>query len=261
VSDADREALRSVWRRLRQRYDWQLVDDEEVFLDEALALKVELLSQRRTTPREVVTPWEAVFAAYSVRMYRGIWRREERAAQELWTYFVALALARGATYVDAEDIAQEAVLRVLDQLPTLRRPHCLIGWGRMILRTVWDWLARQRKHEMPLQQATDEQPKQYADSFDLSEVVEQRMISQELSDLLAQALPIKLEREVLVLWALMGDKPREIAALLGIDARRVSVAKYRALKHLHKHPTVMQRLQDLRAADGGRPDQGDPNDE
>lgn len=255
MSDADREALRSVWRRLRQRYNWQLVDDEEAFLDEALALQVELSSQQRTTPRE------AVFAAYSARMYRGIWRREERAAQELWTYFVAQALARGATRADAEDIAQEAVLRVLDQLPTLRRPHSLIGWGRMILRTVWDWLARQRKHEMPLQQATDEQPKQYADSFDLSEVVEQRMVSQELSDLLAQALPIKLEREVLVLWALMGDKPREIAALLGIDARRVSAVKYRALKHLHKHPTVMQRLQDLRAADGGRPDQGDPNDE
>src|SRR5687768_14178927 len=108
---------------MAQRYNWTLVDDEAAFLDlveaELSALADDHSALDRARP--------AVWCAYSRLLYRGLWRREERAAQELWLVLERMAVKAGITQLQAEELAQETIVRVLKKLATLRSPQSLLS--------------------------------------------------------------------------------------------------------------------------------------
>lgn len=220
-----------------------LVADEDAFLDSARQALLALRSDRPWNERARL----AVVRAYGLLLYRGLWRREERAAQELWLACYRLALNRGWSPDDAEEVAQETIARVLDKLDSLRTPESVIVWATMICRTVQLERAKQRAAELPPPQPDEETTgaAEPAGPVDVAASVEQDLVFRDLADLLRSKLDNPLERAVLMRIVLFGDHPRDVARDLGLPLHRARVAKHRALKRLHADDETVRRLREL----------------
>lgn len=239
MSETNRSDLRAIWRQLAQRNNWTLVRDEAAFLDQVIDEFGRLTDagtrdqlQRRALER-----------AYSVLLHRGLWQRDERAAQELWLAFVRTGLRRGDTRDDAEEHAQEAVVRALEKLPDLRSPQSLLAWAFTILRTVRRERALGNHDGVPSQ--NEERLYETADSANLATEVAQRLTNQRVAQLLRDRLPNELERLVLLRMVLYGDPPRDVATELGVPLYRARVAKHRALLQLRNDDQFRQILRDM----------------
>lgn len=257
VSETNRDALQATWRRLAQRYDWRLVDDEAGFLDR-VAAEYATLREDVTAGRRQYT---AVKRAYSTLLYRGLWGREERAATELWLAFMRTALGRGDTRPEAEEWAQEAIACVIEKLPSLRSPQSLLFWAFTIFRTVQRESRKWSKAEQSFQDDDDGRPYEAPDPVDLAALVEQDLADQDLLRLLAAHLLNDLERLVLLRIGVFGDHPRDVAADLGLPLHRTRLAKSRALKRLREDETFMRMLRDLVGAAGQQPATTGANDD
>lgn len=241
-----REELRAIWRMLAQRYEWALVADEEAFLDLAAAELDDLAGAPVSSERLRVAVWRA----YSRLLYRGLTRREERAAQELWLAYARMALRDGRPRPEAEELAQEAIARVLANLPELRAPQSLLAWAFRIFRTVRReygsrLLAAQSLH--PDEGAFVPEP---ADPDDMAMGVEHDLIGQELQALLREKLTNSLERLTLLRIVVFGDHPRDVARDLGLPLYRTRLAKHRAIERLRADEAFVRRVRDLAGVPG-----------
>src|SRR5262245_46123047 len=207
VSGASRLELLAIWRQLAQRYEWRLVDDEATLLGSAVVELGTLTGGKTPNDRLRIAVWRA----YSALLYRGLRQRQERAAQELWLACVRLGLKQGWSRLEAEELAQETIVRMLEKLPTLRAPQGLLSWMTMILRTVQRERGRQIQAGQPLLSDTGELADEPADSGDLAAEVEQDQVGREVQALLEEKLPNELERRVLVRIVIDGDHPRDVA--------------------------------------------------
>jgi DNA-directed RNA polymerase specialized sigma24 family protein len=239
VSKTNRSDLRAIWRQLAQRNSWTLVGDETAFLDQVI-VEFGTLTEAGTLDQ---LQRRALERTYSALLHRGLWQRDERAAQELWLAFVRTALQRGDAREDAEEDAQEAVVRALEKLADLRSPQSLLAWAFTILRTVRRERAKGSPDVPSLQ--GDEQLHETADSANLAAEVAQRLANQRVVQLLRDRLSNELERLVLLRMVLYGDPPRDVAAELGVPLHRARIAKHRALQQLRNDDQFRQILRDL----------------
>jgi RNA polymerase sigma factor (sigma-70 family) len=241
VSVPSREDLAVIWRQQARRNDWALVDDEAAFLDLAVAECDALADERKPNDRGRIAVWRA----YSTLLYRGLWRREERAAQELWLALVRMALKRGQPRGEAEELAQETIVRVLEKLPGLKAPQALITYALMTFRTVQREHRKQMSTDQPLQSDGDDFIHEPADPADLALEVERQLTSSELQAQLRAKLPNDLERVTLLRIVVFGDHPRDVARDLGLPLHRTRLAKHRALKRLREDEAFVHLLRDL----------------
>jgi RNA polymerase sigma factor (sigma-70 family) len=246
VSEPGRENLRTVWRQLARRYNWALVEDEEQFLDIIAAEYDALASGKTPNDRARIAVWRA----YSTLLYRGLWRREERAAQELWQALVRVALKRGQPQPEAEDMAQEVIARVVQKLPALRAPQSLLSYAMMTFRGIQREGTKSMSADQPLYADDDELRHEPADPADLAQDVEQQLTSEELQAQLRARLPNALERVTLLRIVVFGDNPRDVAHDLGLPLYRTRLAKHRALNRLRGDEAFFRFLRDLTGADG-----------
>lgn len=243
VDESIRADLQAIWRQLSQRHDWQLVhhDDEEAFFNDVLS-EYNMLEENKPHDARLRL---AIQRAYSVLLYRGIWQRQDRAAQELWLAVMRLALKDGFAEAEAQELAQETIFRVIDKLATVRTPHSLITWTFMIFRTVRRDIRKQREKESSLQPETEGIPQpDVADPADLATEVEHRLGNAEMLAFLQQKVPNALERLVLVRVILLGDKPIHVAQDLAVPLHRTRLAKHRALVRLRNDEEFVAMLRD-----------------
>jgi DNA-directed RNA polymerase specialized sigma24 family protein len=224
------------------------VDDEELFLDQAAAELGSLAGGRSTTERMQMAVWRA----YSALLYRGLWHRQERAAQELWLALMRMALKRGVAHPEAEELAQETIARVLAKLPGMRSPQSLISYALMVFRTVQRDGRKQMSNDQSLQSDDGEPAYDPPDPGDLVLEVEQRIIGDELLAQLRAKISKELERYTLLRIVVFGDQPRDVARDLGLPLHRTRVAKHRALALLRGDEAFMRTLREL--ANGGADD-------
>ncbi len=241
MSDPERNALRTAWQRLAQRYDWQLAQDEAAFLESAATELQSLVSDASLSRRCQIAVWRA----YSALLYRGLWHGQERAAQELWLAFARLALGKGVARPNAEELAQETVTRALEKLPVLQQPQSLLSWALTIFRTVRRESQVVAENEIALPHDPDDRVWEIEDPANLAADVEERLVSRELQALLWAKLPNDLERLVLLRIVVLDDKPRDVARDLGLPLHRARIAKHRALARLKEDSEVFEALRDL----------------
>jgi DNA-directed RNA polymerase specialized sigma24 family protein len=218
-----------------------LVDDEELFLDQTAAELSKLADARAMPERMRVAVWRA----YNTLLYRGLWHRQERAAQELWLAIMRTALKGGVMHPEAEELAQETIARVLEKLPDVRSPQSLISYALMIFRTVQRDRRKQMTNDQSLQADDDEPAFDPPDPNDLVLQVEQRIIGDELQAQLRAKIPNEFERYTLLRTVVFGDKPRDVAGDRGVPEHRARIAKFRALERLRNDDAFMQMLHDL----------------
>lgn len=240
MSETNRSDLRAIWRQLAQRNNWTLVGDETAFLDQV----IDELGRLTDAGTRDQLQRRALERTYSALLYRGLWQRDERAAQELWLAFVRTGLRCGDTREEAEEHAQEAVVRALEKLPDLRSPQSLLAWAFTILRTVRRERALGSRDELS-SQGDDERLSEAADSANLATEVAQRLTNQRVAQLLRDRLPNELERLVLLRMVFYGDPPRDVATELGVPLYRARVAKHRALLQLRNDDQFRQILRDM----------------
>ena len=253
VSEPDRDELRALWLQLARRNDWALVEDEATFLDQAAA-EFNVLVNAKTPGARLRM---AVSRTYSALLYHGLCREQERAAQELWLTFVRTALRDQWPRSEAEDLAQEAIARVLDQLQNIKSPQSFVTWAfKLFFRLLRD--SRERQHmrqqrEQPFQADEAERTYEPADPVDTAADVEQDMVIQELWALFQAKLSNELERRTLWHTIVLGDDPRDVARDLGLPLHRTRLAKSRALARLRQDEAFMRMVHDLAGDRGSDP--------
>ncbi|NJO04726.1 MAG: sigma-70 family RNA polymerase sigma factor [Chloroflexaceae bacterium] len=233
--------VQDIWRQLAQRYDWQMVGsaDEIAFVRQVQAELAAHSAGPLTTP----LIRQAVYRIYSEYLYRGLLAGHEQAAAELRRVCWLAARKRGADEHEADEVAQETISRVLTKLDDLLEPRALTTWMLMIMRTV----RRDMRNATPEQGSIEdmlayERLDTLADEHDMERDIEQRMISTALAHYLSEMLPNALERLVLLRIVLLGDKPRDVAADVGLPLHRTRLAKSRALARLRNDPASLERL-------------------
>ncbi len=240
AQNALHERIRPIWQQLANRNQWQLFADEEALFAQIQACLRELAA---TLVEAAIR--KCIKASYSERMYQGLQQREERAAYEIWLMFLRLALKKGATEPDANDLAQEAMARVLAKLHNVQLPRAFIGWAIKVLITVMRDL---RTH--PERSLTNEHGLLTIDPPDLSDVladVEGRILEEMFYTQLKEALPHELERLVVIRSIFAGDKPGDIANDLKMPSNRIRLLKSRGLQRLRENTGFVQILTTLLA--------------
>jgi len=245
--------LRAAWERLSRRNRWTLVDNLEAFLREAAELYAELDQRLPPSARAEAAVAEvyrrhaevAVLQTYGRLLYRKLVARDERAAEELRTYFYWHALDRRWPYHDAEDIANEATVRAFTQLHTLRAPESIFLWRLRVFQSAQRLLIDQRRHEAPLPTSEEGELRDLPDPESPTDQVDQRVLLEEFLALLQGSTPNALDREILVRSVVYDEKPRDIAAALARDVGFIKVRKSRALQALRKDSRFIALLQEL----------------
>ena len=237
VEATRRDLARTIWRQLAARNQWQLILDEEALLAQVLA-ETSVAANAESSLRA------AFQRIYSARLYAGIRDREERAAYELWLMLLRLAVRGGETTVDADDLAQESVARVLAKLDQVRSPQGFLAWAMMVFRTAQRDLRAKQPVPLP-QHVLDEPAQEPLDPADLVAEVEGRLLEQAFCDHLRAAIPNDLERLTLLRCIIGGDDPRDVAQDLGLPFHRTRVAKSRALQRLRANASFMTFIQTL----------------
>lgn len=246
MSESSHDDFRAIWRELSRRNGWALVEDEAAFLDEAIVEFEALRGDGAPDGRRRL----ALTRAYSRRLYRALWRRQERAAAELAEGFRRMALASGSSEFDAQDQSQETVTRVLKNLPSLRAPESLVTWATLIFRTVMRDSRKQTQLDEPYSTSDYNvalEPRAPGDMA--TEVVDDLLVRQMLA-----SLPDTLDREVLWRSIVHKEKPSDIARDLGLDPAFVRMRKNRALGRL-RESVVFVGASD-RSVDEGAPETG-----
>jgi DNA-directed RNA polymerase specialized sigma24 family protein len=251
--------LQNIWKQLSAYHDWQLVADEATFFARVVTIATTLTT---TDLDERKLARAALMRGYGEFLHKGLLARQERAAVELWLAFRRLGLRRRRGTAAAEELAQEAMRRVLDSLPQLRSPQSLIFWAFRIFYTV----AREYdQHDQTLTANTATQVgdrvTEIPDPSDMAELIEGALVGEQLWTLLEAKLPNPLERLVLLRVIGLGDHPRDVARDLGLPLHRARLAKSRAIKRLRDDDEIMQVLRELTADQDQDPERGASDDE
>jgi RNA polymerase sigma factor (sigma-70 family) len=244
------ESLRTVWQRLSTSYEWKLVSSYEIerLLERAKTIidELDFASSNMRKLAEI-----GIVRAYSEQLYRALLERKQQAAAELWQLFRRSGLRDFSNEQEAEEIAQEAVVRVLKHLDGLKQPQSLITWAFRIFKTVKkEYLARIKKEQEHSKQThasqeEDQLEAEYADPVDLFERIDQVQVDQQLMDALKQALPKELERYVILRVVALGAVPRDLALELGLQPHYIRLTKSRALKRLRENTAFMHLLKEI----------------
>jgi RNA polymerase sigma factor (sigma-70 family) len=239
LSEFDRETWRTLWRSLAVRRGWQLVGDEDAFLDQAMK---EYQNLAQTKPGTNLINL-ALLRIYSMLLCAGFVARRERAASEMWQTCYRLSRYRNIDEHDAADIAQEMIAQILVKLKQLRSPAAFMMWSLRIQRTAEKDLRKQQGSDPTLALDADTSAN-LPDLRDAFRDTETAIVNGELVRRMRQILN---EREFVILarWSILGDKPGQIADELNMQPTAVRVIKSRAVKKLTDNADFIAFLRDL----------------
>ena len=171
-------------------------------------------------------------------LIKGCLRERTDAQQELYRryggklYAVCLRYARHR--LEAEDLLQDALVRIFDRLYTFKSKGSLEGWMRRI--TVNMCIKNYRRHSFQKEDlGLDNRPE---DAYDPQ--VFARMSAAELMDLV-RALP-EGYRIVFNLYAVEGYSHKEIAQELGISESTSRSQLLKARKTLQRQVSLLQKV-------------------
>lgn len=260
--------LRAAWERLARRNRWTLVDDLAAFLHEAAeiyrALDPQVAPAARAEAAVTVAynrhAERAVLHAYGRLLHRRLLARDEQAVLELHTYFYWRALAKGWQHHDAEDLANEATLRVLTKLHSLQSAESIFLWRIRVFQSAQALLLKHRQREVPLLLDAEGEERELPDPASPIEQVESRIAFGAFFELLESALPQPLDREILMRTFVNGEQPREIAAATGLKVSFVKVRKSRALQLLMRTPRFLELLGELKGDAAMDTAEGEPDE-
>jgi RNA polymerase sigma-70 factor (ECF subfamily) len=129
--------------------------------------------------------------------------------------------------VEAEDLTQEALLRIARAWPTYRSDAPFQSWAFRILVNVFhdSMRAKRHKEDVPVEAlvSREDRPDQVAQNEEL-----RRLVAQQVS-----GLPPR-QREVMVLITYEGFSPQQTAELLSIDVTNVHATLHHARSRLRK---------------------------
>lgn len=157
-------------------------------------------------------------------------RREPAAQRQLYARYAGRMLGVARRYVrtlpEAEDILQDAFVKVFTRLDGFRAEGSFEGWVRRIVVTTAlnHWQNGQHRRPHLLLDEVPEPPAAEADAFDRLSVAEVLALMEQLPDGC---------RLVLNLYAVDGYTHGEIAELLGIQESTSKAQLSRARKQLH----------------------------
>jgi RNA polymerase sigma factor (sigma-70 family) len=136
---------------------------------------------------------------------------------------MGICLRYSRTTAEAQDIFQDAFVKVFDQIHTLKNPESLDQWIRsIVIRTAIDYY----HHSIRERQLTDLEYVEQADTFDILD----QLSMQEIVDVIQQ-LPDGC-RMVVNLYLIDGYEHSEIGALLGISTGTSKSQLFRGKKLL-----------------------------
>ena len=155
-------------------------------------------------------------------------------------YRVACGVLRNTA--DAEDVAQEAMLRAYRQFERLRDRNCFRAWlVRIAFRLALDQLRSGRRRE--LRDMLWSQPQHQPPAATAEDLAASNEFQADLENALAE-LPEKL-RLVLLLAAMEGHTIDEIAAMLGISTgtvkSRIFYARRQLAEKLRCHANIIKK--------------------
>lgn len=260
--------LRAAWERLSRRNRWTLVDDLEAFLREAAQIYATLDARMSPVERAetaVTIAYHrraevAVLQTYGRLLYSRLMVRDERAVIELRTYFYWHSLEKGWQYHDAEDIANEATIRALTKLSTLRSPESIFLWRVRVFQSAQEQLMKQGRAEVPLPTDEEGEQRDLPDPESPIAQVEDQIALAAFIQLIEAAVPNPMDREILMRSFVEGEKPREIAPAMGLNVGYVKVRKCRALQTLMKDGRFVHLLRELSGGSGQAPGEGGSDD-
>ena len=139
---------------------------------------------------------------------------------------MAICLRYSRNYTEAEDMLQEAFVKVFSQLDRLQNPQALTSWiSSIAVRTAINYY---RKNIKNLPQAVEEIGEYTQDTVEIKDNMDyEKMLSY------LHALPDQ-QRIVFNLFALEGYRHKEIATMLGIQEASSRVYLNQARKRLQK---------------------------
>lgn len=230
---------------MSHHHSWQLVanpQEEQKLLDAAVEECLSLNEQNTGGSHARL----AILYAYGTYMYCGLQERRDRAGEEMCLAFTRVCLARGLAVHEAEEIAQETMLRVYRQLHTMYSPKSVISWSLRVCATV-----RQEHNTHQLQQQlvtlheNDEVVYDVPDQVDMFERLERDIVLQQVLEALKRIALNNLERVVMLRVIACGDQPVDVARELNLPPYQLRIAKHRALKKVRQDKTCMQLLREL----------------
>jgi len=254
VPTTERAEVQAAWRAMSRRYGWSLVSDEAALVERALSECQQLSTEGKPAAARL-----GVWRVYGALIHTYLLQGSDQAAQEVWRMFAYTAMRWGWQQPEAEELAQEAVARVLTKITALKSPAGFLTWALRVLSTIRKEAQTSEPSEsLSLSSAAQAQP----DDQDLAYNAEQRHIEQDIAAQLRAFLPNEFERAVLMRVLISGEKPRDIASALGIPMARVRLAKSRALQRLRNEPAFIEWLHNLGGDDTrAMGDSGAPNND
>jgi RNA polymerase sigma-70 factor (ECF subfamily) len=179
--------------------------------------------------------------------------RQERAFEEIWHWLYPRVYARINHPQDAEDVAQQVLVKVYQNLHQVREPHGFLGWVSVIMRReLIDYYWRKGR----LDQLEEEKSEENGDNGDGDGMdnlagpdsfleTDVDAAEEELIRMIYSCMPKKNMRraEVLVALTLLGQTVAEVAESLQISANAVYLLYFQAKKDLPKHcPELIEFL-------------------
>ncbi len=148
-------------------------------------------------------------AALVQRVQQGEPQAFEQLAREFLRPAYSLALAIVRRPADAEDVAQDALLRAFERIHTCREPARFAGWLMQIVRNQSrNWIAKRKHRDVPRQD-------RLLDVVDREARPEDVVMRRELLGALHEVSDI--QREIVLLHDLSGFTHGEIATALGVS--------------------------------------------
>lgn len=253
---ANRERLQSICRRVVKRLfldeDWQLIDNIGPFMaavfDKTLSILPDNCSERQAARAFEKTAKNLYYDVLAERLQTQASHQLDRAYKELYNYLYDIALHRVSSRELAEEIAQEALVKVWSGLDRTLDSRGFLAWAQLIV-------ARQIMSLATCSECNMREPNSafgtvLRDVVTLppllvSEDPEQAMLTEELRSSLVQAIKSELtseeEQKVILLTFLEGKSSSEIAEDIDISPSRVYLLRSRALQRLR----ASQDLRDL----------------
>lgn len=254
--------ITQIWTKLAQDHKWGLIKDQEAFLTQA-ANRIMAGYLSKTSLAEIPDKWirSSLIGIYSEQIYLQLKKQDQQAAHELWQTCIQLSLRRGFTLEDAEDLAQDTIVKLFASLANIQNPRSIIQYTFMILiRLLNERRKKKSNRDKSYQEgseslsqaedfeavATDAQVKDsVVDYFPESvELIIQKETRTKAIHLFKQLLRNPLELEVMLL-VMEGYAPREIAEKLSLIPQRVRLAKHRAIQKLKNDSEFMTFMSSL----------------
>jgi RNA polymerase sigma factor (sigma-70 family) len=170
--------------------------------------------------------------------------RQRRAFEELWRWIYPRVYVRIDQAQDAQDVAQQVMLKVYQNLHQVAHPHGFLGWvSAIIRREVGEHFRRQNRMNQFEQGMPPDGDNGGGDGTDDLTgpdpflEAEDRLAEEALVAMIMDCLPKEQRRraEVLVALALKGRTTKEVAEALQTTPTNVNLIYFRAKRDLLKH--------------------------